>query len=236
MYFIKILTMNIVSIITARGGSKGIPRKNIKPLNGKPVIAYSIESSTSNNLIENTFVTTEDAEIVEISKKFNAKIIPRPDELARDESTSVDVLLHALDYLEENYSLPDFFVLLQPTSPLRSSEDITNAIKLFNENDCNGLVSVCVQDHGAMLNLSIDEGYLKNVTDKKHFQVRRQDLPQLYSPNGAIYITTPESMRKSKTFFPEKTIPYIMPQERSVDLDSEFDFKFAEFLLNYKKP
>lgn len=227
--------MNITSIITARGGSKGIPRKNIKLLNGKPVIAYSIEASTSNNLIKNTFVTTEDKEIVEISKKFNAEVIKRPDELAQDNSTSVDVILHALDYLEDKNELPDLFVLLQPTSPLRSSNDITNAIELFKENECRGLVSVCAQDHGGMLNLSIDKGYLNHISDKNHFELRRQDLPQLYYPNGAIYITTPESMRKSKTFFPEKTIPYIMPQERSVDLDSEFDFKFAEFLLNYEK-
>lgn len=227
--------MNITSIITARGGSKGIPRKNIKLLNGKPVIAYSIEASTSNNLIKNTFVTTEDKEIAEISKKFNAEVIKRPDELAQDNSTSVDVILHALDYLEDKSKLPDIFVLLQPTSPLRSSNDITNAIELFKENECRGLVSVCAQDHGGMLNLSIDDGYLNHVSDKNHFQIRRQDLPQLYYPNGAIYITTPESMRKSKTFFPEKTIPYIMPQERSIDLDSEFDFKFAEFLLNYEK-
>ena len=227
--------MNITSIITARGGSKGIPRKNIKLLNGKPVIAYSIEASTSNNLIKNTFVTTEDKEIAEISKKFNAEVIKRPDELAQDNSTSVDVILHALDYLEDKSKLPDIFVLLQPTSPLRSSNDITNAIELFKENECRGLVSVCAQDHGGMLNLSIDDGYLNHVSDKNHFQIRRQDLPQLYYPNGAIYITTPESMRKSKTFFPEKTIPYIMPQERSVDLDSELDFKFAEFLLNYEK-
>lgn len=227
--------MNITSIITARGGSKGIPRKNIKLLNGKPVIAYSIEASTSNNLIKNTFVTTEDKEIAEISKKFNAEVIKRPDELAQDNSTSVDVILHALDYLEDKNKLPDLFVLLQPTSPLRSSNDITNAIELFKENECRGLVSVCAQNHGGMLNLSIDKGYLNHISDKNHFELRRQDLPQLYYPNGAIYITTPESMRKSKTFFPEKTIPYIMPQERSVDLDSEFDFKFAEFLLNYEK-
>jgi len=227
--------MNITSIITARGGSKGIPRKNIKLLNGKPVIAYSIEASTSNNLIKNTFVTTEDEEIAEISKKFNAEIIKRPDELAQDNSTSVDVILHALDYLEDKNELPDLFVLLQPTSPLRSSNDIANAIELFKENECRGLVSVCAQNHGGMLNLSIDKGYLNHISDKNHFELRRQDLPQLYYPNGAIYITTPESMRKSKTFFPEKTIPYIMPQERSVDLDSEFDFKFAEFLLNYEK-
>ena len=104
--------MNICTIITARGGSKGIPRKNIKLLNGKPIIAYSIEPSNSSDLIENTYVTTEDNEILKISKEYGAKLIKRPDYLSQDTSSSVDVVLHALDYLEKNNNLPDFFFLL----------------------------------------------------------------------------------------------------------------------------
>ena len=122
--------MNICTIITARGGSKGIPRKNIKLLNGKPVIAYSIEPSISSDLIKNTYVTTEDIEISDVSKEYGAEIIDRPPYLSEDTSTSVDVILHALDYLEKNNNLPDFFVLLQPTSPLRSKENQT-VMKIF---------------------------------------------------------------------------------------------------------
>lgn len=223
--------MNIYTIITARGGSKGIPRKNIKLLNGKPVIAYSIEPSISSDLIKNTYVTTEDIEISDVSKEYGAEIIDRPSHLAEDNSTSVDVILHALDYLEKNNNLPDFFVLLQPTSPLRSKEDIENSIDLFIKNECDALISVCEIDHTSMLSLTIENNFLKPNCNEDFLNTQRQELPDYYCPNGAIYITTPESLRKSKTFYPKKTIPYIMPKERSVDLDTEFDFKLTEFLL-----
>lgn len=226
--------MNICTIITARGGSKGIPRKNIKNLNGKPVLAYSIEPSVASDFIKKTYVTTEDEEISEISKKFNAEVIERPQELAKDTSSSVDVILHALNYLEEKDSLPDFFVLLQPTSPLRTTEDIDNSIDLFINNKCDALISVCEIDHTSMLSLALENKFLVPNCDEDFLNKRRQDLPTYYSPNGAIYITTPESLRKNRTFIPKKTIPYVMPKERSVDLDTPFDFKLAEFLLKNK--
>lgn len=226
--------MKIYSIITARGGSKGIPRKNIKNLNGKPVIAYTIEASISTDLIENTYVTTEDEEISEISKQFGAKIIERPPILAEDDASSVDVVLHSLDYLEKKDEIPNFFVLLQPTSPLRNTKDIENAINLFIENKCNALISVCEINHSSMLSLSLKNKYLEPNCDEKFLTKRRQDLPTYYSPNGAIYITTPKSLKKYKTFIPKKTIPYIMPKERSIDLDTPFDLKLAEFLLKNK--
>ena len=223
--------MNICSIIPARGGSKGIPRKNIKLLNGKPVIAYSIEASKSASLIKNTYVTTEDDEISKISQEYGAKNIKRPQSLAEDNSASVDVCLHVLDYLEENGDLPDCFVLLQPTSPLRTENDITNAMNVFLENKCDAVISVCQIDHTSMMNFEIKNNLLSPNFDETFLHMRRQDMPKNYSPNGAIYITTPESLRKTKTFVPKKTMPYIMPKGRSVDLDDEFDFKLAEFIL-----
>lgn len=225
--------MNICTLITARGGSKGIPRKNIKTLNGKPVISYSIEASTKNNLT--TYVTTEDREIAEVSNEYGASIIKRPNELAKDNSTSVDVILHSLNYLEKNCELPDFFVLLQPTSPLRTHIDVKNAINLFIENDCDALISVCKIDHAVMLSFTKKNEFLLPNCDETFLNTRRQELPTYYSPNGAIYITTPKSLRKTKTFYPKRTIPYIMPKERSVDLDTPFDFKLAEFLLKNKE-
>lgn len=226
--------MNICTIITARGGSKGIPRKNIKPLNGKPIIAYSIEPSLNCDLINNTYVTTEDEEISEVSKKIGAEVIDRPKELAEDTSSSVDVVLHSLEYLEEQGNLPDFFILLQPTSPLRTQKDIENAIELFIENDCDALISVCELDHSSMLSLSLENDFLVPNCSETFLKTRRQELPTYYSPNGAIYITTPESLRKTKTFYPKRTIPYIMSKERSVDLDTPFDLKLAEYLLKNK--
>ena len=223
--------MNICSIITARGGSKGVPKKNIKLLNGKPVIAYTIVESIKSNFIKETYVTTEDKEIADISQEYGAKVIERPEELAQDNSTSVDVVLHSLDYLENNNDLPDFFVLLQPTSPLRTKEDIENATKLFIENECDALISVSQLDHSSMMSFEIQNTFLTPNCNEKFLNKRRQELPKFYRPNGAIYITTPDSLRKNKTFIPKKTMPYIMPQERSVDLDTEFDFKLAEYLL-----
>ena len=225
------MIMNICSIITARGGSKGVPKKNIKLLNGKPVIAYTIIESIKSEFIKETYVTTEDKEIADISREYNAEVIDRPKELAQDNSTSVDVVLHSLDYLENNNKLPDFFVLLQPTSPLRTKEDIENATKLFIENECDSLISVSQLDHSSMMSFEIKDNFLTSNCDEKFLNKRRQELPKFYCPNGAIYITTPDSLRKNKTFIPKKTIPYIMPQERSVDLDTAFDFKLTEFLL-----
>ena len=225
------MIMNICSIITARGGSKGVPKKNIKLLNGKPVIAYKIVESIKSNFIKETYVTTEDKEIADISQEYGAKVIERPEELAQDNSTSVDVVLHSLDYLENNNDLPDFFVLLQPTSPLRTKEDIENATKLFIENECDALISVSQLDHSSMMSFEIQNTFLTPNCNEKFLNKRRQELPKFYRPNGAIYITTPDSLRKNKTFIPKKTMPYIMPQERSVDLDTEFDFKLAEYLL-----
>ena len=226
--------MNIVSLITARGGSKGIPRKNIKLLNNKPLIAYSIEESVASNTISKTYVTTEDREISEISKQYGAEIIKRPDELAQDDSSSVDVAIHALDYLSECGIEIDFFVLLQPTSPLRTKEDIDNAIDLFIKNDCGAVISVCELDHSSMMSFKVEDNFLSPSCGEQFINIRRQELPTFYCQNGAIYITTPESIRKYRTFIPEKTIPYVMPEERSVDVDTELDLKFIEFLLNEK--
>ena len=224
--------MNIISIIPARGGSKGIPRKNIKLLNGKPLISYSIDASNSCSLIDETYVSTEDAEISEISKGNNAEVIERPDELAGDDSSSIDVILHVLDYLENKGELPDLFVLLQPTSPLRTSEDIEASINSFLESDCDSLVSVCALDHRSLLNFSLEDGFLVQNNNESLFNSRRQDIPTHYSLNGAIYITTPEFIRKNKSFYSDKTIPHVMSKEKSIDIDTSFDFKLAEFLLN----
>ena len=224
--------MNIISIIPARGGSKGIPRKNIKLLNGKPLISYSIDASNSCSLIDETYVSTEDAEISEISKGNNAEVIERPDELASDDSSSIDVILHVLDYLENRGELPDLFVLLQPTSPLRTSEDIEASINSFLESDCDSLVSVCELDHRSLLNFSLEDGFLVQNNNESLFNSRRQDIPTHYSLNGAIYITTPEFIRKNKSFYSDKTIPHVMSKEKSIDIDTSFDFKLAEFLLN----
>jgi len=221
----------IIAIIPARGGSKEIPRKNIRLMSGKPLIALSIEAALKSKCIDRVVVSTEDKEIAEISREYGAEIIERPEEFAKDESSTIDAILHALEVLRaENYN-PDIIVLLQPTSPLRNAEDVGSAIELFLNSDCESVVSVCEVGHPPYWNFKIAEGYLKPLFRDKYLMLRRQDLEKVYMPNGAMYISTPENLRKYKSFYCLRTIPYIMPPERSIDIDNEVDFMLAELLM-----
>ena len=223
--------MEIVAIIPARGGSKGIPRKNIKQLFGKPLIVWTIEHGKKSRYIGRITVSTEDKEIAEISKKYGAEVIERPEELAKDETPTIDVIFHVLQVVKAENFEPGLVVLLQPTSPLRNAQDIDNAIELFLKNDCESVVSVCEVEHSLYWSFEIENRYLKPIFGGKYLNMRRQDLPKVYTPNGAIYVSTPEILRKYKSFYCSKTIPYIMPPERSVDIDNEIDFMLAELLM-----
>lgn len=221
----------ILAIIPARGGSKTIPRKNIKLLNGKPLIYYTIKESIKSKYLGRIIVSTEDKEISEISKKYGAEVIERPEELAKDETPTIDVIFHVLQVVKAENFEPGLVVLLQPTSPLRNAQDIDNAIELFLKNDCESVVSVCEVEHSPYWSFEIENRYLKPIFGGKYLNMRRQDLPKVYTPNGAIYVSTPEILRKYKSFYCSKTIPYIMPPERSVDIDNEIDFMLAELLM-----
>lgn len=218
----------ILAIIPARCGSKGIPRKNTRLLAGKPLIAYSIESALKSKYIDRVIVSTEDEEIAESSALYGAKVIKRSKGLAKDESPTIDVIFHVLKILEkENYN-PDIAVLLQPTSPLRSVNDIEKAIKLFLESGCESVVSVCETEQSPYWSFKIAEGYLKPLFGEKYLRMRRQDLEKVYIPNGAVYVSTPLTLYKYKSFCSERAIPYIIPIERSIDIDNEIDFILAE--------
>jgi len=227
--------LKTLTVIPARGGSKGIPRKNIRLLNGKPLIAYSIEAAFKSRRANRVIVSTEDQEIAEISKRYGAEVIDRPKELARDDSPTIDAVLHALGLLEEGGYMPDVVVLLQPTSPLRNAEDIDNAIELFLSRECDSVVSVCEFKHSPYWSFKIENGYLKPIFGENYIKMRRQDLPKAYIPNGAIYVSTPETLRKYKSFYCPKTVPYIMPLERSIDIDNEIDFILAELIMKKYK-
>lgn len=219
-----------IAIIPARGGSKGIPRKNIKLLGGKPLIAYSIEAALKSK-IDKVIVSTEDEEIAEISRRYGAEVINRPKELARDDSTRMDVVFHALDDLKPKNYNPDIVVLLQPTSPLRRAEDVDNAIKLFLNSNCGSVVSVCEMEPPPYWSFVIEEGYLKSLFDERYLRMRRQDLARAYIPNGAIFISRVQTLYKYREFYCNYNIPYFMPIERSVDIDNEIDFMLAELLM-----
>jgi len=221
--------LKILAIIPARGGSKGIPRKNIRLLAGKPLIAYSIETALKSKYIDKVVVSTDDEEIAEIAKIYGAKVIERPEELARDESPTIDAIFHVLETLQSNY-VPEIVVLLQPTSPLRNAKDIDNAIDLFLRMDCEAVVGVCEATH-LYWYFKIEKGYLKPIFRKEHLKMRRQELPKIYMPTGAIFISMPKNLYEYKSFYCEKVIPYIMPAERSIDIDNEIDFMLTELVM-----
>lgn len=226
---------NIIAIIPARQGSKGIPHKNIKSMAGKSLIIHSINAANSSKYIKNIIISTDDPQIASIIPKDKVKIIKRPSELATDESNIIDVIFHSLNYLEKKKITADIILLLQPTSPLRTAKDIDKAVEIFVNHDCESVISVSEIEHSPFWSLEIKDNYLKPKFGEEYFNMRRQDLPKLYSPNGAIFISTPQYLKKNKTFYSKKTLPYIMPQERSIDIDTELDFKFAELLLKERK-
>jgi len=214
------MTKRILAIIPARGGSKGIPRKNIIDLNGKPLIAWTIKASLDSNFISKTVVSSDDDEILKISQKYGASVIRRPKSLASDEASSESVMLHTIDSLSVNNEEFDIVILLQPTSPLRTSKDIDDAYEAMISMDATSLISVSEVDNKFLKSfIRKPSGYLESVCNKKYAFMRRQALPAVYLSNGAIYIILISEFLKSKSLFTDKTIEYIMKKNHSIDID-----------------
>jgi CMP-N,N'-diacetyllegionaminic acid synthase len=224
-----------VAIIPARGGSKGVPRKNIRFVNDFPLISYSIKAALNSKQIQDVFVSTEDKEIAEVSEKFKAKIIPRPMELAQDKSSTIDVIIHAVKYLTQKGMKPDNVILLQPTSPLRTSEDIDKAMEIFLNNECDSVISVVEMEHPPYWCYKLTNKFMEPLFGEEYLSKRRQDLPKTFSPNGAIYIAKPSIIEKYKGFDTPRSIPYLMSNERSMDIDSEFDLQLVDFIMKQHK-
>jgi len=222
-----------LAIIPARSGSKGIKNKNIIPLKGKPLISYTIESALESGIFDETIVSTDSEEIAEISKAYGAKVpFLRPYELATDEVSTLDVILHTLDYYISQKIFYDYFVLLQPTSPLRNSEDIVNAVELLFKKKADSVVSVCETDHSPLWsNVLPKDLSLNNFLSKEARNKPRQELPKYYRINGAIYISKIEHFLKERDFYVKNSYAYIMPLDRSIDIDNYIDLKLAEILL-----
>lgn len=225
---------NIVSIIPARGGSKGLHKKNIKLLNGKPLICYTIKEALESD-INRVIVSTDDDEIAKISKDFGAEVIKRSEELAEDKTPVINVVLHVLEKIELEGYICDIAILLQPTSPLRTKEDINEALKLFIESDCESLISVNKIEHSPYWSFNIKNSYLEPLFSKEYIKMRRQDLPEAYMPNGAIFISTPKNLKKYTSYYCEKIKPYIMSVEKSVDIDTQSDLDLAEIIIKREK-
>ncbi len=224
--------MKILTIIPARGGSKGIPRKNIKPLNGKPLIHYTIDCARAVCADEDICVSTDDAEIISVVEEYGLKVpFVRPAELATDTAGTYEVLLHALDFYEKQGQHYDVVLLLQNTSPFRTEEHVKEALKLYTT-DVNMVVSVkecaanpyyCVFEENA-------EGYL-HVCKGDGNIFRRQDAPKVYEYNGAIYVMNAETLKTIHMHKMQKRVKYVMDEKASFDLDTMWDWEMAEILV-----
>lgn len=219
---------SIYAIITARGGSKGIPRKNLRILVGKPLIAYSILAAMQCAAIDRCMVSTEDEEIKQVSLTWGAEVIDRPAILAGDTSLSRDVVRHALKTLAEKKQMPDYFVLLQPTSPLRNAQHITECVQLLLASTAAGcVISVIEAEHHPYKTCLFMDDQLKPVRDFTSMEAPRQILPKAYRPNGAIYIMKSETFLANQAFFVPPCLPYVMNAEESIDIDNEADLALA---------
>ena len=223
--------MKILVIIPARGGSKGIPRKNIKELNGKPLIYYTIDCARTVCNDEDICVSTDDAEIISVVEKYGLKVpFTRPAELASDTAGTYEVLLHALDFYEKQGKHYDVVLLLQNTSPFRTAEHVKEALALYNENvDMVVSVKECAANPYYCVFEENKEGYL-HVCKGDGNIFRRQDAPKVYEYNGAIYIMNAEKLKTTHMHKMQKRIKYVMDDKSSFDLDTMNDWRIAELM------
>jgi len=219
-----------LAIIPARGGSKRLPKKNILDLNGKPLIAHTIEASLKSKYIDKVVVSSDSEEILNISKKFGADIIKRPNELADDTSTTFDAIEHTINNLKKY----DYIILLQPTSPLRNNIHIDEACELLENKRADAIVSVCEMEHSPLWSNTLDKNLsMDNFLKDEIINKRSQDLEKYYRLNGAIYIIDTDKLLENKSFILKENIyAYIMDREASIDIDEKIDFKMAEVLIN----
>jgi CMP-N-acetylneuraminic acid synthetase len=223
----------IVCVIPARGGSKGLPGKNIKMFCGKPLIAYTIEQARQSKYIDRIIVSTEDEKIAQISLEYGAEVrFIRPMEIAGGSSSTVDVLLHAINWLEDvdRYAF-DILLLLHTTTPLRSVEDINKSISLMVEENADNVFSVAEAHRNPYFNMvEINKNGYAALVKQGNFTTR-QAAPLIYDMNSSIYVWWKELLKEKKKVFLDKTKIYVMPKERSIDIDDNIDFKIAEIMM-----
>ncbi|WP_372738511.1 cytidylyltransferase domain-containing protein [Neptunomonas sp.] len=224
----------VLAIIPARGGSKGVPGKNIKELSGIPLIVWTIKAALNSKYINRVIVSTDCENIAKIASESGADIpFLRPAHLATDRSKSVDVIDHALIDLDQDY---EFFVVLQPTSPFRDSVDIDNALDLALKTSEGSVVSVCESNKSPYWMYNVDDnGNMNSIITSNEFPSRRQDSPVVYQLNGAIYIAKVKNFITDKTLVNIHTKAYKMCEVRSLDIDTEVDFLVAEYHVKKSK-
>lgn len=219
-----------LAVITARGGSKGLPGKNVMVAGGKPLVAWTVEAAVSAECVDRVILSSDDDDIIAAAKSAGSEIpFRRPDYLSDDTASSIDVVLHAIDKVP-GY---DYVVLLQPTSPLRTSADIDAAFKLLLESGGESCVSICEADQSPYLMYQVaGTNKLKRILPEICGVTRRQDLPLTYVLNGAIYIAKVDWLLEKRNFIDVDTQGYIMPKERSLDIDTAADFEIFKSIVD----
>lgn len=222
----------ILALITARGGSKGIPKKNIKELGGRPLIAWSIEAAQKSIYLDRLILSSEDSEIIKAAKAYGCDVpFVRPKTLAQDDSSSMDVILHAFSELDEAY---DYLLLLQPTSPFRTSQQIDAIIEKCIDQEALMMVSGCrVHKHPFFMFESVD-GYLKPFFGFNQ-QARRQDMPPAYEHNGALYLSDVGYLQQVKSYNVPEAMLFEMVGPSNLDIDEMSDWEYAEYLIAQEK-
>lgn len=224
----------ILAVIPARGGSKGLPGKNIRDLAGRPLIAWTIDAANDSRYLDSVIVSTDSPEIAGVAKRYHAEVpFLRPDHLATDNAKSMDALLHAVQWLEGHGETFDMLLALQPTSPLRTAKDIDQAIELYFQKNARAIVSVCPCDHHPWWsNCLPEDGNMAGFLRPEVLGTNRQELPAFYRLNGSIYLADISFLMESGSFYGQRTFAYVMPTRSSIDIDSLLDFNLAEFLLS----
>ena len=217
-------------LIPARGGSKGVKNKNIRIVGGKPLISWTTDVAIKSKLTPYIVVSSDSKKILENTPKNIIKI-KRPAEISEDKTPMIDVILHAIDYFNKQDIFFKDVILLQPTCPLRSIDDLLNAYSLYSQSPCDSLISVCkVEDMHPARMYEIKDSFLFSL-DQNYSNKNRQELPDIYHRNGAIYISNINLITKNKSILGKKIIPFQMPRQRSCNIDDEYDLKIARLLL-----
>jgi N-acylneuraminate cytidylyltransferase/CMP-N,N'-diacetyllegionaminic acid synthase len=227
--------MRLLAIIPARKGSRGIPDKNIAVVGGKPLISWTVECALASASIERVLVTTDSKEIADIAVEAGADVpFMRPPELARDDTPGIEPILHAVKWIKDNEGpIPRYVVVLQPTSPLRAPEDVEAALDLAVRKDADAVVSVVTAErHPYWMKTLEPDGRMSNFISGKEIPFRRQDLPDVYALNGAIYLAKTEFLFREGGWYSDETYGYIMPVERSLDVDTPWDLDLADMMLS----
>ena len=224
--------MKVIAIIPARGGSKGIPKKNLTNIGHKPLIGWSIDAALESEFITNVIVSSDDEDILKTANNYGAQTHLRTASLATDTAKTEPVLVEVLRYLEAKNEKFDYLVLLQPTSPLRTASDIDAAFKMLIDKKATSLISVKEPESNPLKSFVLnEEGYMQGIVNNDFPFMPRQALPKVFYPNGAIYIVEVPYFNQAEKLFSDKTISYLMSADKSVDIDTKADILRAEKIL-----